>query len=74
MAKKQKYKYDLNYLSNAYSRHYRKGEMDRAKIYSVMAEKIHGVNLENIFHNRLEKREQAKGPHGLGRIKKIKYG
>ena len=75
MSEKQpKYKYDLIYLYKSYKKHYTKGDMDRAKMYNVMAKKIHNTDLEQQYHSHLAKKEERLGPHGIGKHKRIKYG
>ena len=70
----KKNKYDLEYLYSSYKKHYKRSNMDKAKIYNELAQKIHGVNLDIIYHDKLAKREERYGIFGIGKYKKIKYG
>jgi hypothetical protein len=72
MAKKNKY--DLEYLYMSYKKHYKKADMQKAKTYNDLAQKIHNVNLDTIYHDKLAKREEKYGVFGIGKYKKIKYG
>ena len=70
----KKFKYDMEYLYNAYKKNYNKGDMEKAKLYNTMASQIHGADLDVIYHDKLSKREDRLGPFGIGKSKKIKYG
>ena len=70
----KKFKYTTDYLYRRYKRYYNRGEMEKADVYKNIAQKLHGVNLDIIYHDKLAKREETKGFFGLGKIKKIKYG
>ena len=70
----KKFKYDLEYLYNAYKKNYNRGNMEKASVYNTMATQLHGVNLDVIYHDKLNKREDRLGPFGIGKSKKIKYG
>lgn len=70
----QKFKYDLGYLSRAYNKNYKRGDLEKAKVYNNIAERIHGVSLEINFHNKLAAREKKKGPYGIGRTTRLRYG
>ena len=72
--KESKYTYDLVYLYKSYKKYYKKGDMDKARIYNVMAKKLHNVDLEHQYHTHLAKKEERLGPHGIGKYKRIKYG
>ena len=73
MAEK-KYKHDKDYLYRQYIKAYKKGDRDKVIYYNNLANQLHGTDFDVIYHNKLERKEKAKGPHGIGRIKKIKYG
>ena len=70
----KKFKYDLEYLYNAYKKNYNRGKMEKASVYNSMAEKLHNVNLDVIYHDKLNKKEETRGIFGIGKYKKIKYG
>ena len=70
----EKFKYTIDYLYNAYKKHYNRGNMEKAEIYNSMASKIHGINLDVRYHDKLNKKEDRLGPFGIGKVKKIKYG
>ena len=70
----KKFKYNIDYLYKSYKKYYGKGKMERAEVYNSIAQKLHGVDLDIIYHNKLNQEEQNKGPFGLGKYKKIKYG
>ena len=70
----EKFKYTIDYLYNAYKKHYNRGNMEKAEIYNSMADKLHGVNLDIIYHEKLNKKDDRLGPFGIGKYKKIKYG
>jgi len=72
MAKENKY--DLQYLYMSYKKHYKKADMKKAKAYNELAQKIHSVNLDTVYHDKLAKREEKYGIFGIGKYKKIKYG
>ena len=75
MAKKEKKnKYYLQYLYNSYKKYYKRADLDKANKYNDMAIELHGVDLRDRYHAKLAKKEDKKGPFGLGKIKKIKYG
>ena len=69
-----KFKYNIDYLYKTYKKNYNKGDMDKAKTYNEIAQKIHGVDLDVVYHNKLAKEDKNKGTFGLGKFKKIKYG
>ena len=56
MAKKNKY--DLEYLYMSYKKNYKKADMQKAKVYYDLAQKIHNVNLDTVYHDKLAKREE----------------
>ena len=70
----KKFKYDVDYLYKSYKKFYNKGDMEKAKQYNSIAEQMHGVNLDTVYHNKLEKQEKNKGLFGIGTTKKLKYG
>ena len=70
----EKFKYTIDYLYNAYKKYYNRGDMEKADIYNSMADKLHGVNLDIIYHEKLNKKDDRLGPFGIGKYKKIKYG
>jgi hypothetical protein len=70
----KKFKYDLDYLYNAYKKNYNRGNMEKANVYNGMAAKLHGVHLDVIYHEKLSRREDRLGPFGIGKTKKLKYG
>ena len=72
MAKKNKY--DLEYLYMSYKKNYKKADMQKAKVYNDLAQSIHKVNLDTLYHDKLAKREEKYGVFGIGKYKKIKYG
>ena len=69
----QKFKYDLGYLSRAYNKNYNRGDLDKAKIYDNIAQKIHGVSLEVNYHNKLAKKENQ-NMFGFPKVKRLRYG
>lgn len=69
-----KFKYNMDYLYRAYKKNYNRGDMEKADIYNSMAEKLHGINLSNTYHNKMNAKENSKGMFGIGKSKKIKYG
>ena len=73
MAEKKR-KYDLQYLYNSYKKFYKKLDMDKANEYNDLAMKLHGVDLRDRYHKKIEKREKDVGMFGLGKVKKLKYG
>lgn len=73
MAEKKR-KYDLQYLYDSYKKNYNKADMEKANKYNDMAVKLHGVDLRDRHHSKLEKKEKNAGIFGFGRVKKIKYG
>ena len=70
----KKFKYNIEYLYTAYKRNYNKGDMEKAILYNNMATELHGINLDIMYHEKLNKREGRLGPFGIGKSKKIKYG
>jgi len=48
--------------------------MEKAELYNNMSVKLHGVDLNVIYHDKLSKQEDRLGPFGIGKVKKIKYG
>jgi len=70
----KKFKYDVEYLYTAYKKNYNKGDMEKATLYNTMATQLHGINLDIIYHEKLNKQEDKLGPFGIGKSKKIKYG
>jgi hypothetical protein len=70
----KKFEYKLGYLTRAYNKNYNRGDLDKAKIYDNIAQKIHGVSLEVNYHNRLAASEKRKGPYGIGSTRKLRYG
>ena len=75
MAKqKRKIKHDVKYLYARYIKFYKKGDMEKANEYHTLAMQLHGVDLSQRYHIKLEKREQAKGAFGLGKTKRLRYG
>ena len=48
--------------------------MDKANKYNDISVKLHGVDLRDRHHSKLEKKEKNAGMFGFGRVKKIKYG
>ena len=73
MAEKER-KYDLQYLYNSYKKFYNKADMDKANKYNDMAIKLHGQDLRDRYHAKMEKKEKNAGMFGFGRVKKLKYG
>jgi len=73
MAKK-KVKHDIKYLYARYVKFYNKADMDKANEYKDLAYKLHGVDLAQRYHMKLEKREKSKGAFGLGKTKRLRYG
>ena len=72
MAKK-KIEHKLSYLRANYSKHYKKGDLEKAKRYSNVAINKHGVDLDIEYHAKLEKR-QGMSMFGFSKPKRIKYG
>ena len=73
MAEK-KNKYELQYLYNSYKKYYKKVDLDKANKYNDMAIKLHGVDLRDRYHAKLEKKEKNAGMFGLGKTKRLRYG
>ena len=48
--------------------------MDKANEYNDLAMKLHGGDLRDRYHKKIEKREKDSGMFGLGKVKKLKYG
>ena len=75
MAKKEKKnKYELQYLYNSYKKYYKRVDLDKANKYNDMAIQLHGVDLRDRYHAKLEKKEENSGMFGIGKTKKLKYG
>ena len=70
----EKKKYDLQYLYNSYKKYYKKASLDKANKYNDLAMKLHGVDLRDRYHKKIEKREKDSGMFGLGKVKKLRYG
>ena len=73
MAEKKR-KYDLQYLYNSYKKHYKKVDMNKANSYNDIAMKLHGVDLRDRYHKKIEKREKDTGMFGLVKVKRLRYG
>ena len=58
----------------SYKKNYKKADMQKAKVYNDLAQKIHNVNLDTVYHDKLSKREEKYGVFGIGKYKTIKYG
>lgn len=72
MAKKRKY--DLQYLFNSYKKYYNKSDLDKANKYNDMSIELHGVDLRDRYHAKLEQKEKNAGMFGLGKNKRLRYG
>ena len=72
MAEKKR-KYDLQYLYNSYKKHYKRANLDKANEYNDLAMKLHGVDLRDRYHKKMQKREKDSGMFGLGKVKKLRY-
>ena len=72
MAKKRKY--DLQYLFNSYKKYYNKSDLDKANKYNDMSIELHGVDLRDRYHAKLEQKEKNSGMFGLGKTKRLRYG
>ena len=70
----EKKKHDLQYLYNAYKKHYNKSDMDKANKYNDLAQKLHGADLRDRYHAKLAKKEENSGPFGIGKTKRLRYG
>jgi hypothetical protein len=71
---KRETKHDVKYLYARYIKFYNKADMDKASEYHDLAMKLHGVDLAQRYHMKIEKREQSKGTFGLGKTKRLRYG
>ena len=72
--KKEKNKHDLKYLYARYVKFYNKAEMEKAEEYNQISLSLHGIDLSQRYHSKLEKRSQSKGDFGLGKTKRLRYG
>ena len=70
----EKRKHDLQYLYNAYKKHYNKSDMNKANKYNDLAQKLHGVDLRDRYHAKLAKKEENQGLFGIGKTKRLRYG
>ena len=70
----EKKKYDLQYLYNSYKKNYKKLDMVKANDYNDLAQKLHGVDLRDRYHAKLEQKEKNAGMFGLGKNKRLRYG
>ena len=74
MAEKEiQHQHKLSYLRSRYYRHYKSGNLSKAKKYSNIAVAKHGVDIEQEYHAKLEKREGLNA-FGFEKTKQIKYG
>ncbi len=78
MAKEQKRKpAKLQNLKYRYNKAMRLGNFQEAKKISAYAKIVHGPNIDEEYHAKLEQKRDPKDPFGLGRIsknKRVKYG
>ena len=70
----EKRKHDLQYLYNAYKKHYNKSDMYKANKYNDLSIKLHGSALRDRYHAKLAKKEENQGPFGIGKTKRLRYG
>jgi hypothetical protein len=73
MTKKPK----LQNLKYRFNKFMKEGDFSKAKQLSKYTESIHGVNLDEEYHAKLEAKQDPRDPFGLGKMsgfKKIKYG
>jgi len=70
----EKKKYELQYLFNSYKKYYKRADLIKAEKYNNLSLKLHGVDLRDKYHAKLERREKEYGMFGLGKTKKLKYG
>lgn len=78
MAKKEKRKpAKLQNLKYRYNKAMKLGDFQEAKKINSYAKSVHGANIDEEYHAKLEQKADPKDPFGLGKIsknKRIKYG
>ena len=55
----------------------KEGDFNKAKEISYYALHVHGANIDEEYHSKLEQKQDPRDPFGLGKMpknKRIKYG